>query len=250
MDKYLVSLVIASKDPDPLCLIRCISSFAALKYSQKIQLIIVESGVSPEIPQGLLLAFAAVHRLHVHPEGVYAAYNKGAHISEGTYVLFFGIDDIALPGMDQIFRQLETSSHMYSLFAASCYMESHGLRNPSSKRVALLFSNWCHQGILYSRRHLPANPYNKRYKMQADHALNISISSNKENRIEISKILVAYFSAGGISSEVPDLIFRNDLPSIAKLSYGRFWGYAVRAKQIFASLLLGSPASRFKSRKN
>ena len=245
MDKFLVTLIVASKDPPLGQLIRCISSFASLKYAHKMQLLLVESGEKPDLPSALFLFFADVQRLLVPPDGVYAAYNSGIFSAEGKYLLFFGVDDLALPSMDRVLEKLETSSEHYSLFAASCYMQSSGISMPSTRRVSLLFANWCHQGIFYCRQYLLHHPYNVRYKMQADHALNISIASNRQLKIGVSGDLVAFFSAGGISSTLPDLIFRQELSSIAKTSYGRHWGWFVRVKQIIVDLLLGPPVSRF-----
>lgn len=249
MDKYLISVAIAAKEPPPALLELCLASFSALTHAPRIQVVLVESGESAQIDAARFARFANVKRVQVPPEGVYAAYNAAIDAAEGTYILFFGIDDIALPGMDKVIAILGASPEAYHLFAATCYMQSAGVHSPSTRRTSLVFANWCHQGIFYLRTHLLQNRYDIRYRMQADHKLNIDIVSNPALRFGISKEMVAYFSAGGVSSVKPDLVFRKDFSAIVAAAYGKPWGWLVRAKQILIDLLAGPPEKRFMSRK-
>ena len=248
MDKYLISLVVAAKNPPRAKFALCLASFSALKHAGRIQLILVESGEPSELSPDSLASFASVKRLLVPAEGIYAAYNSGIDEAEGTYLLFFGVDDIALPGMDKVIASLDGAPEIYHLFAAACYMQTTGVNRPSLRRTSLIFANWCHQGIFYLRKHLRDNRYKLRYRVQADHKLNIDIVSNPQLVIGVSQELVAYFSAGGASSVNPDLLFRKDFPTIVGEAYGRHWGWLVRAKQIVIDLLLGTPEKRFKAR--
>jgi hypothetical protein len=216
--------------------------------ADKIQLIIVESGVVEKIDDVFLNSFGDVKRILVPAEGVYSAYNHGIDAADGLYIMFFGVDDIALPGMDRIISVLENDGGKSCIVAAGCYMEATGLRLPSSCRYSLIIANWCHQGILYLRSHLLNNRYDLRYKVQADHKLNIDIVANRSLAITVSKEVVAYFSSGGISSTVPDIEFRKDFPSIVACAYGLHWGLLVKAKQIIVDLFLGPPSERFRQR--
>jgi glycosyltransferase involved in cell wall biosynthesis len=248
MDKFLVTLVVASKDPPREALIRCLSSFNALNNIQRIQLVLVESGVKPNLSPDITNLFADVRRLLVPAEGVYAAYNSGIGIAEGKYLLFFGVDDIALPGMDIVLEKLDGATKPYCLFAASCYMQGRGIVSPSSLRHSLIFANWCHQGIFYSRHYLHNHRYDLRYRVHADHKANIEIVSNCQLRSGTSRDLIAYFSAGGVSSLTVDLAFRNDFPSIVNTAFGWHWGWLVRVKQMLIDLFLGPPVVRINSR--
>lgn len=248
MDKYLLSLVIASKDPPAAPFALCLASFSALAHAHRIQLVLVESGEPATLDPSSVSGFADVRRLQVPPEGVYAAYNAGITAAEGSYLLFFGVDDIALPGMDSVIAHLAATTEPYHLYAAACYMQATGVQRPSNRRTSLIFANWCHQGIFYRRTHLLGHRYDVRYRMQADHRLNIDIVSNRALRFGVSQEMVAYFSAGGISSVRPDLVFRKDFPAIVATAYGRPWGWLVRAKQILIDLVLGKPEQRFMPR--
>lgn len=248
MDKYLLSLVIAAKDPPAAPFALCLASFSALAHAHRIQIVLVESGEPARLEPASLAAFADVKRLQVPAEGVYAAYNAGIGAADGTYLLFFGVDDIALPGMDSVIAHLAAAPEPYHLYAATCYMQATGVQRPSTRRTSLILANWCHQGIFYRCSHLLEHRYEVRYRMQADHKLNIDIVSNRALRFGVSQEMVAYFSAGGISSVRPDLVFRKDFPAIVAAAYGKPWGWLVRAKQLLIDLLLGAPEKRFMPR--
>lgn len=248
MDKFLITVVIAAKDPSVALLELCLASFSSLANAYRLQLVIVQSGVLPILQQNVMNRFADVKVIEVLPEGVYSAYNAGIKAADGTYVLFFGIDDIVLPGMDSVIDQLTATLLPFHLFAASCYMQSVGVAEPSRRRTSLVFRNWCHQGIFYLRNYLLSHPYQTEYRAQADHKMNIDIVSNRALRFGVSKELVAYFSAGGVSSLRPDLRFRKDFPALVAHAYGRHYGFLVKVKQLVIDALLGDPERRFAAR--
>jgi hypothetical protein len=248
MDNYLISVVIAAKDPPVAMFELCIASFSSLANAHRLQLVIVQSGSLPSLQKDVITRFGAVKVIEVLPEGVYSAYNAGVKVAGGTYVLFFGIDDIALPGMDSVIDQLDAAKEPCHLFAAACYMQSVGIAEPSRRRTSLVFRNWCHQGIFYLHSYLLKHPYQTEYRAQADHKMNIDIVSNCALRFGVSKELVAYFSAGGVSSLRPDIRFRNDFPSLVARAYGRHYGLLVKVKQLLIDAILGDPERRFKAR--
>jgi hypothetical protein len=243
-----LSVVIAAKTPPMEQFLLCLTSFAALANSSKLQVIVVKSGDLPELPASLVAGFAEFKLVDVPPEGVYAAYNAGCDHAVGSYTLFFGADDIALPGMDSLMDQVLLKDDTFELVAAPCFMQSSGLAKPSRRRSSLIFANWCHQGLFYRTSYLKEHRYQGDvYRIQADHKMNIDIVSNRANRIFVSDLLVAYFCAGGVSSVRPDLQFRADFPSIVGQAYGRHWGWLVRLKQIVIDLVKGPPERRFES---
>lgn len=244
----MITVVIAAKDPPVALLELCLASFSSLANAHRLQLVIVQSGYLPALQKVATTRFAALKVIEVCPEGVYSAYNAGIEAAEGTYVLFFGIDDIALPGMDSVIDQLAAATLPFHLFAAACYMQSVGVAEPSRWRTSLVFRNWCHQGLFYLRSYLQGHPYQTEYRAQADHKMNIDIVSNRALRFGVSKELVAYFSAGGVSSLRPDLRFRQDFPSLVAHAYGRHYGLLVKVKQLVIDALLGGPERRFTAR--
>jgi glycosyltransferase involved in cell wall biosynthesis len=244
----LLSVVIAAKDPPPDQLRLCLASFAALPSAPALQIVVVGSGSVPKMPRDIADRFWEFCVLSVPARGIYAAYNSGIEAARGTYVLFFGVDDIALPGMQAVFDTLARQPGEFHLYAAACYMQSVGIARPSKRRWSLAIRNWCHQGVFYLRSYLAEHPYQVEYPAQADHKLNIDIVSDPQRRIGVSDDVVAYFSAGGLSSMKPDLTFRRDFPAIVARAYGRPLGALVRLKQILLDTVLGKPEQRFKAR--
>jgi glycosyltransferase involved in cell wall biosynthesis len=248
LNSPVLSVVIAAKDPPPELLRLCLASFAALRHARALDVVIVRSGALPTLPEELASAFARLMVIEVPPAGVYTAYNAGIRVAAGTHVLFFGIDDLALPGMDAVIDTLAAKPGHYHLYAAACYMQSVGVAAPSRWRGSLALRNWCHQGIFYLRSYLLDHPYQTEYRAQADHKLNIDIVSNAMFTFGVSSEMVAYFSAGGVSSLRPDLAFRRDFPRIVAEAYGRPFGALVKLKQLVIDAVLGDPEHRFQTR--
>lgn len=244
----VLSVILAAKDPPKVDLQLCLASFAALRNASRIELLVVSSGTMPQFTPEITGQLGAYRVIEVPPEGVYPAYNAGIAQASGVHVLFFGADDVALPGMDKVIDQLAGEPGRYHLLAASCYMQALGMRVPSRRRSSLIAHNWCHQGIFYLRSYLVQNPYETQYVVCADHKMNIDIVSNPRLVFGVSNELVAYFSAGGISSTRPDVNFRRDFPAIVAHAYGRPRGMIVRLRQILVDLILGDHTRRFRVR--
>ncbi len=242
-----LSVIIAAKDPPADQFLLCLTSLAALANAGKLQIVLVSSGSLPPLADELRGKFRRFEIVEVPPEGVYAAYNAGCDHADGVYTLFFGADDIALPGMDTLIDNVLLKDDGYQMVAAACYMQSTGISKPSRRRTSLIFANWCHQGLFYQTAYLKQHRYERHYRIQADHKMNIDIVSKRDNRVFVSDLLVAYFSAGGVSSTSPDLTFRADFPAIVGRAYGRPWGWLVRLKQIAIDLVKGPPERRFRA---
>jgi glycosyltransferase involved in cell wall biosynthesis len=238
----ILTVVIAAKDP-PLHYLRlCLSSFGRLRAATKIQIVIIAAGEVPPIDRDLAACFESLTIEHKPPQGVYAAYNHGISYAAAPYVCFFGVDDIALPGMDQLLNEIEkTVANPAVLVAARSYMQDIGISRPTQWRPGILFKNWCHQGLIYSRDYLRYNQYDVEYFAQADHLVNIGILANRSHEVLFFSEVVAYFSSGGVSQIHHDFKFRKALPRIADATFGRHYGYLVKIKQLLANFFKGKP---------
>ncbi|MCW4461890.1 glycosyltransferase family 2 protein [Sphingomonas sp. BT-65] len=240
----ILTVVLAAKDA-PAALIRCcLASFARLVHARDIEIVLVNSGAFPDGVDLLADAFGAFRIIEMEPQGIYPAFNRGVEAAQGQYVLFFGVDDIALPGMDAVIVELLRTGAVYDLFAAASYMQGCGVSAPSRLRAQILFRNWCQQSLFYSRQYLAAHPFDTRYRIQADHKANIEIRADRLRRFGLSREVVAYFSTGGTSQTSYDIAFRRDLPAIAQANFGTTYRLAVQLKQRLADLIKGPPDAR------
>lgn len=240
----ILTVVIAAKDAPPALLRCCLASFARLARARDIEIVIVNSGTLPNECQPPGEAFGALRIVDMEPKGIYAAFNRGILEATGRYLLFFGVDDIALPGMDGAIEQLQTAEAGYDLFAAAAYMQGYGISAPGRTRAGILFRNWCQQSLFYSRAYLIAHPFDVDYRIQADHKTNIEILSDPKLLVGYSQELVAYFSTGGTSQVSFDMAFRRDLPRIAGDAFGPAYRMAVILKQRLANMVKGRPEAR------
>lgn len=243
-----LSVVLASKDPDQRTLELCIASFLALEKSNEIEFIVVSSGALPELRVDVS-DFYCFMIVDTPPEGVYQAYNHGVSCASGEYVLFYGVDDIALPDMDKAINIILQGEISYDLVVCGSYMQGTGVATPSSWSPLILFRNFCHQGIFYKKSVFDRYQYDTKYSIQADHKINIQILADPQMEVYFSQMLVSYFSAGGISSSVPDLVFRKDLRHIARDSFGLFFASLVVLKQMLVDIFTLIFNRRFKSRR-
>jgi hypothetical protein len=226
----ILTVVIAAKDPPQGLLSRCLSSFAALPCANKLQVVIVVSGDLPSVDRTTVSVFNAFEVVETAPEGVYAAYNIGIDLAKGRYLLFFGVDDIALPPLTTVVSTIEANE--VDLFAAPCYMEKQGLRQPSMNRFSLIHQNWCQQGLIYARTALSSRRFDVRYPIQADHKLNIDLVTDPTTRLAVGSEPIAFFSSGGVSSRRHDVAFIRDFPAIIRTHYGPLIGmlYGLRRR--------------------
>ena len=210
-----LSVIVAVRRPKPEKLALCVSSFAALRNAEFIEIIIVSCGENICFDPLTVQRFQNFVVLSEQPLGIYAAYNSGCRHAKADHVLFFGFDDIALPGMDRLIEKINCSDSSILMYAAPCLMENHGVHAPSYSKLSIIFRNWCHQGIIYLRSYLVANPYNLDYPILADHHTNIKILSTSGLRHCTITETVAFFSSAGSSSTTTDTKFRKELSTIA-----------------------------------
>jgi glycosyltransferase involved in cell wall biosynthesis len=240
-----LTVVIAAKDPPPGFLTRCLASLAALSCAGKLDVVIVLSGELPHVDATIVAAFNSFEVVQTPPKGVYAAYNAGIDVAKAPYVLFLGVDDIALPPFAGVVSILEQCD--VDLFAAPCFMEKSGLRQPTTNRRSLIRENWCQQGLFYARTALAQRRFDVRYPIQADHKLNIEIVADPQTRLRVGVEPVAFFSSGGLSSRRHDIAFIRDFPQIVGAHYGPLLGmlYAFRWK--LAAWIRGPIEQRYRN---
>jgi glycosyltransferase involved in cell wall biosynthesis len=150
-------------------------------------------------------------------KGIYAAMNDGIRASRGRHLFFLGKDDIVLPPFGQILNQLTQEGNFATFF--DVYWGKEGVYSSRPSKWRVLLRNFCHQGIIYSREVIDAHgPYISRFRVQADHLLNIRLLWDSR----FSAGLCYYpggrvwYAAEGFSSLTHDPLFWRLYPLILK----------------------------------
>jgi hypothetical protein len=90
--------------------------------------------------------------------------------------------------------------------------------------------------------------FNPKYKVQADHQLNLELLANRKLRIQYGADVIAHFSSGGLTSRVTDWGFRDDMPALVRRDYGSFYWLLALARRKLGDLFKGRPKQRKEER--
>lgn len=153
-------------------------------------------------------AFPGVRVLVESRPSVYGAMNDGVKASTGRFLYFLGKDDIVLPSIRQVVQLLGSGAP--AMVFADVYWGSDGVRSTRSSRWGILLRNVCHQGIVYSREAvIQHGPYVRRFRVRADHLLNIRVLWDASLRVRSQQLRVplAWYAATGLSFNLPDRNF-------------------------------------------
>lgn len=241
LKKPILTIILAVKDTNAKQLNGCVWSIASLRNSSQIDLVVVSSGTFPGMDNGCVSLFYSVKIVDSEPLGVYSAYNRGLDEQLGEYVLFLGVDDLVLPGLDRVIEVVLSMEDRPDFIPCYSLMQDIGLSGPSKIKGALMFRNWCHQGLIYGAKLFENKRFDIKYKVQADHKFNLELMANTNLKITYRNDVITHFASGGLTSSYPDLLFRADMPTIVRESYGIFYWLIALTKRKLADLIKGAP---------
>lgn len=194
--------------------------------------------------------------------GIYDAMNKAITRSNGEWLYFLGSDDTLYQKnvLELVHERLLKSS------AAIVYGDVKLIGNDGDLKgdennfyrgytpiEELIENNICHQAIFYRSSIIKKNCllYDLNYPIQADHILNIKMSSRF--RFEYIPLVIANFQQEGTSSRVTDDNFANDIGIIIltyfgiKLTDKKFYKYkSIIKKSAKKELMKGNIVSSIK----
>lgn len=160
--------------------------------------------------------------------GVYDAMNKGLKIVKGDWVYFLGAGDILLNLVDKIVPQLMDGKYIYygNVYRKDLMKVYDGRFSP----FKLAVNNICHQCIFYPTDVFRDREYDVRYKIQADHKLNMDCFGDKRYAFKYLPIIVCLYEGDGYSAINPDLVFFRDKLKIIKTNFSLpvYWYAATR----------------------
>ncbi len=147
-------------------------------------------------------------------KGIYDAMNKGIKLAKGEWTYFLGSDDSLYDEeiLEYIFTNFNDKN--YDVVYGNVLMtETNKIYDGVFNSEKIQTITLCHQAIFYRKKvHYDLGLYNIKYKVLADHDLNLKwFFSKKHKHIYVDKI-IANYSINGYSSIVKDTVFYDELP--------------------------------------
>lgn len=225
----LLSVIIPAIDAD-IELRRCVDSIQlACGYGPECEVLVVMPSGCIEHARSVLLgvSFVAERR-----RGIYAAMNDGLAAARGRYLYFIGKDDIVLAPFCDLLKVLRDEAPA-SVFC-DVYWGRDGIFTGMPSRWRVLWKNYCHQGIVYSRETLEKHgPYLRKMCVQADHFVNIKMLWDRESMSRHLYIRGArvWYSGDGFSSVARDPVFWRLYPVVMRRYVGTFASWLLIASR-------------------
>lgn len=135
--------------------------------------------------------------------GIYDAMNKAVQHITGEWVYFLGADDEMLEDFSNLAYQLNNKTHIYyGRVYISGKLTRGGLNAYKHAKDTI-----CHQAIIYPASVFTKYKFDTRFKIAADHVLNMQCWADDEYLFEFVDLPVAIFNDTGISMTRHDNVF-------------------------------------------
>lgn len=167
--------------------------------------------------------------------GIYDAMNKAIKYCKGDFYLFLGADDILYNTLHEIVPSI---NNLNCLYYGNVYFEKdRTIYDGPFNTKKIVVQNICHQAILYPKIVFKKYQYQLKYKIRADHYLNLQCFVDKEIEFNYINKTLAQFSEGGASSLVIDHEFNKDrLPFIKQHFNFTIYNYC-KLRSLLAKIL-------------
>lgn len=134
-------------------------------------------------------------------KGIYDAFNKGWKMAKGEWIHYLGSDDwLTKESFTQLIKE---SSNIYDVISGGCWI--YKIDGSKKKQMSIGFEG-CHQAKLTQRSSIEKySGFNQKYKIFADFDLYLRMKNNGA-KIKNVDAMVAYFSMGGTSQSISNLL--------------------------------------------
>ncbi len=189
--------------------------------SDEIELILIDGGST----DGTLALFEKNNHLigywRSEPDGgIYDAMNKATKYARGKWLYFMGADDRLLGGFAKAIKLLSKPETVYY---GKVVLWGEIVGKPYT-RYDFTKVEICHQSIFYPASVFKNYRYDIRYKVSADHYLNIQCFTDKRYKWRFVDELMAIYDTRGFSASILDNAFRANYNAIVKSHLG-WWVY-------------------------
>lgn len=213
MDK--VSIIIVTYNASS-CLQACLDSIKSQEYPA-LEVIVVD-GASQDDTVSILKKNDQVVTQWISEKdnGIYDAMNKALQMITGKWVYFIGADDTLLPQFSDMLKMLKDSNTIYYGSVLSKGEKYLGYLNPYQQAKI----GMCHQSIIYPAGVFEKYTFNLKYKISADHHLNMRCWADPDIKIEFADYIIANFNHTGVSSVAEDQVFKREKTALILKYFG------------------------------
>jgi glycosyltransferase involved in cell wall biosynthesis len=139
-------------------------------------------------------------------EGIYDAMNNALDYVHGDWIYFIGADDRLTPAFSTLASELVDPHLIYYGNVIKSGKKYLGELSPYQQAKTGIN----HQAIIYPASFFYEKKYNTRYRISADHVLNMECNGMKDYRFAFRDYDIAIFNDTGISSMQKDVVFEKE----------------------------------------
>jgi glycosyltransferase involved in cell wall biosynthesis len=211
----LISIILVTFNADK-CLQACLNSIYEQQYPF-IEIIVMD-GESTDETVNILHRNA--HKLSFWKSekdgGIYDAMNKALEHVRGSWIYFIGADDKLTPAFSTFAEKLTDPHSIYYGNVIKSGKKYLGELSPYQQAKTGIN----HQAIIYPANFFAVRQFNTRYKISADHVLNMSCNKIKDYHFTFKDHDIAIFNDTGISSMLKDLVFEKEKAGLILENFG------------------------------
>ena len=148
--------------------------------------------------------------------GIYDAMNKAIKMVTGEWIYFIGADDTLLPEFSEMLKVTKDKSTIY--YGSVMARGGKYLGELNAYKQAKI--GLCHQAMIYPRTVFDRYTFDLKYKISADHHLNMKCFADPAVHIQFVDYTIANFNHTGISSTQHDPLFEKHKTALIRKYFG------------------------------
>lgn len=150
-------------------------------------------------------------------KGIYDAMNKGIAAATGDWIYFLGAGDTMLNSTVNVAMYLTDKNTVY--YGDVYRLDQLRLYDGKFSPFKLAVNNICQQAIFYPAAALKKYKFDTRYKIQADHHLNMLLYGDKQFRFKYIPVVICKYEGAGLSETTWDKPFFRDKMGIVHSNF-------------------------------